>query len=166
MTSHTKILTLVTFILLSASFTTYGQVLNKGSYTLHYDTSKTAIINFTSKSSWPFDSTYTPAILTQDELKMVDSFLLVSVGNWNDSLDKDHKWWVIDLNKQNYRKQLIVATNANGQKEVWVNCFCSVDNDSWKRNIVFVNDGGKCYFNFKINLTVKIQYSFGVNGLG
>lgn len=85
--------------------------------------------------------------------------------DYNNSLDKDHKQWSIDLIKFNYRKQLIAVTNKTGEKEVWVNCFCNTwDNDRWKTEMMLVADGGNCYFNFKINLTTKKYYDLGVNG--
>ena len=134
--------------------------------TLTYDTSKTAIIEFNKKSIWPFDSTFKAATLTQGELLTIDSFLVVCVTDYNTSLDKDHKQWSIDLKKRNYRKQLIVVTNKNGEKEVWVNCFCYTwGSDKWKTEILGVDDGGNCYFNFKINLATKRYFELGVNGV-
>lgn len=170
-----SIISILAFSIFSVtSFVASGQVPNKNSIDknpipqsngLTFDTSKTAIIEFNKKSRWPFDSTFKAATLTQIELQLVDSFLLACVTNYNNSLDKDHKKWSIDLKKRNYRKQLIVVTNKNGQKEVWVNCFCRVDNDKWKKRMFGVEDGGNCNFNFKINLTTKKYYDLGVNGV-
>ena len=159
----------------TTTFVACGQVSNKNptdknrldqTSNLNFDTSRTAIIEFNKKSRWPFDSTFNAAVLTQGELKSVDSLLLVCVTDYNNSLDKDHKQWSIDLKKRNYRKQLIVVTNKNGQKEVWVNCFCyNWGSDKWKTEILGVDDGGNCYFNFKINLVTKKYYELGVNGV-
>ena len=161
-------------ILLTTSFVACGQMHNKNatdknavtqSNTITFDTFKTAIIEFNKKSKWPFDSTFKAATLTQHELHLVDSFLLACVTNYNNSLDKDHKQWSIDLKNRNYRKQLIIVINKIGQKEVWVNCFCRVDNDKWKTKMLGVEDGGNYYFNFKINLTTKKYFDLGVNGV-
>ena len=174
MTSRSIISILTFTFFTTATFVACGQVSNKNptdknrldpANNLNFDTSKTAIIEFNKKSRWPFDSTFNSAALTQHELQSVDSFLLVCVTDYNTSLDKDHKQWSIDLKKRNYRKQLIVVTNKNGQKEVWVNCFCRVDNDKWKTRVFGVEDGGNCYFSFKINLTTKKYYDLGVNGV-
>jgi hypothetical protein len=174
MISRSIIIILTFSFYLTTSFVACGQVSNintadknhrnpnKG---IMYDTSKTAIIEFNKKSRWPFDSTFKAAALTQTELQTVDSFLVVCVANYNNSLDKDHKQWRIDFNKYNYRKQLMVVTNKSGQKEVWVNCFCWIDNDKWKIKVLGVEDGGNCYFNFKINLTTGKYYDLGVNGV-
>ena len=170
-----SIISILTFSIFSTtSFVACGQVSNKNSTDknpitksngLRFDTSKTAIIEFNKKRRWPFDSTFKAATLTQNELQLVDSLLLACVANYNKSLDKKHKQWSIDLKNRNYRKQLIVVTNKSGQKEVWVNCFCTVDNDRWKTRIFSVDDGGNCYFNFKLNLATKKYYDLGVNGV-
>ncbi len=56
--------------------------------------------------------------------------------------------------------------NKNGEKEVWVNCFCNyIGDEIWKSHTVWVYDGGKFAFNLKINLKTKRFYSFGVNGI-
>ncbi len=163
------------FVFLTTSFVACGQAPNKKSTdethqkqssSLSFDTSKTAIIEFNKKSRYPFDSTFKAATLTQSELQLVDTFLLACVTDYNNSLDKEHKQWSIDLKNRNYRKQLIVATNKDGQKEIWVNCFCRVDNDKWKTRMFGVEDGGNCYFSFKINLTTKKYFDLGVNGVG
>jgi hypothetical protein len=147
---------LVLIIFLTTSFFAYGQA---------FDTTRNAIIGFNPKEGWPFDNTYEPTTLTQEELQAVDSFLFVCVTDFNNSLGKDNKYWSIDLKERDYRKQLVVAINNKGQKEVWVNCFCRIHDDRWKTQIVEVMDGGKCYFNFKLNLTLRICYDFRVNGV-
>jgi len=131
-----------------------------------FDTSKTAITPVDhQKGNYPFDKTYKPTTLNQDDIGNIDSLLIECVADFNHSLDKDHKDWSIDLNKGNYRKQLVAVINTNGEKEVWVNCFCKVwESNNWKTEILHVDDGGNCYFNFKINLTSKTFYSVSVNG--
>jgi hypothetical protein len=64
-----------------------------------------------------------------------------------------------------YYKQFIAVTNSKGEKEVWVNCRCSVMKEYWKSSIGDVKDGGSCFFNLKINLTKKLIYDFWVNGV-
>ena len=143
--------------------TKVDQVVNNKSAQI--DTSKTAIIAFKKKSVYPFDNTFSPANLTQTDLHSIDSLLIACVTDYNNSLDNDHKEWGIDLKKRNYRKQLIAVTNEIGEKEVWVNCFChTLYDNTWKTDIVIVDDGGNCFFNFKINLTTKKFYDLDVNG--
>jgi hypothetical protein len=157
------------------------QIISKNTNGLQFDTSRTAIIPFDQKGNYPFDNSYKPITLTQEEIKCIDSLLIVCVTDYNDSLDKehssldkehssldkDHKQRSIDLKKYNYRKQVIAVTNKNGHKEVWVNCFCEIwDGYRWKSQIMSVEDGGRCYFNFKIDLTTKKYYNLEVNGTG
>jgi hypothetical protein len=170
--SRLRILILIFFV--TTSFVACGQLSNKNlgktnrsenKVDLKFDTLTTAIIEFDPKTDWPFDSTSRGAMLTQKELQAVDSFLLVCITDYNNALDKDHKQWSIDLKKRNYRRQLVVVENKNGQKEVWVNCFCHDINDKWKTEMLDVQDGGNCYFHFKVNLTLNNYYDLGVNGV-
>jgi hypothetical protein len=129
------------------------------------DTSTIAVIPFDSKSSYPFDSTYNSSMLTEEDFKNIDSLLIECVWDYNNSLHKNHNGRSIDLNIHYYRRQLVAVTNKNGEKEVWVNCFCNIlSHNGWKTEIMFVSDGGNCYFNFKINLTSKKYYNMRVNG--
>ncbi|MEX6690896.1 hypothetical protein QTN47_25530 [Danxiaibacter flavus] len=168
--SYTNILTIA--FCLTITLSSCGQSQAKkinhvaNNITVQIDTSKTAIIALDKKGNYPFDNTFNPTSLTQNDIYDIDSLLIACVTNYNNSLDKDHKEWSIDLNKNNYRKQLIAVTNKKGEKEVWVNCFCYTwDNKNWKTNILLVADGGNCYFNFKINLATKKFYDLGVNGV-
>jgi hypothetical protein len=131
---------------------------------LQYDSSKSATISFNPKSKYPFDNTYKTARLTQKDFIIIDSLQIACVTEYNNSLDKEHKQWSIDLNKHNYKRQIIAVTNKSGEKEVWVNCFCRTWDNRWKTEIMIVDDGGNCYFNFKINLAAKKFYELGVNG--
>ena len=144
-----------------------GEIIKtKSTSSIQFDTSKTSIIPFIQSGSYPFDNLFKATTLTQNDINSVDSLLIACVTDYNNSVDKDHKEWSIDLKKNIYRKQLIVVTNKKGEKEVWVNCFCDTwGSDKWKTEILLVNDGGNCYFNFKINLTTKKFYDLGVNGL-
>lgn len=70
------------------------------------------------------------------------------------------------INLANYKRQLVMVTNAKGEKVVWVNCFCREGNQaSWRRRIIEVDDGGNCYFNIKFNLTRRTWYDMIVNGV-
>ncbi|MBC7495268.1 MAG: hypothetical protein H7221_09695 [Flavobacterium sp.] len=159
---------------LTIALTSFGQSENKktgqivkriSTKSIQFDTLKTAIILFDKKGNYPFDNSYKPTTLTQNDIKIVDSLLIVCLTKYNNSLNDDDKELRIDLKKYNYRKQLIVVINKKGEKEVWVNCLChNWDNSKWKTEIIVVDDGGNCYFNLKINLTTKRFYNLSVNG--
>lgn len=162
----------ITFCL-TIALTSCGQTPNKknkkssgNTKSVQVDTAKTAIISFDTKGNYPFDNSFKPTTLTQDDLNNIDSLLVACVTDYNNSLDKDHKEWRIDLKKYNYRKQIIAVINKKAEKEVWVNCFCDTwGGDEWKNEIMMVDDGGNCYFNFRINLATKTFYDLGVNGV-
>jgi hypothetical protein len=130
---------------------------------LQYDTSKIAIITLSKAWHYPFDSTYRHGTLIQVDINSIDSLLIECISNYNNSLDSQHKQFSIDFN-DSYKRQLVIAINNKGEKEVWVNCFCRSWGNRWKKQIMLVSDGGTCYFNFKINLATKKYYDLGVNG--
>jgi len=158
-----KILTIITCLLITVRAS--GQISINNTNTLDLDTSNTVIIKEVPFDR-PFDSTFTEATLTQVELKIVDSILKAAVVDYNKSLEQENKNYRIDTQKRKYLKQLVVATNPKGEKEVWVNCLCytgQIEDTWWKEQIISVFDGGSCFFNLKINLSTKKYYDFRVN---
>jgi hypothetical protein len=129
------------------------------------DTSTTAIIPFDKSWRYPFSSDCNPGTLTKNDLRILDSLIVVSVSDYNRSLKPEFKHMKIELSQLHYRKQLVVVTNQKGEKLVWVNFFCSSSFEKlWKENILIVKDGGQYFFNLKINLTKIRYYDFSVNG--
>jgi len=60
------------------------------------------------------------------------------------------------------------AISPTGKKVIWVNFFCRDhifrNNDYWwRKSIVSVDGGGKCFFNLKINLSDKKCYDLQIN---
>jgi hypothetical protein len=53
-----------------------------------------------------------------------------------------------------YKRQYVAVINRKGQKEVWVNFFCEAP-EYWRRGTVDVVDGGACYLQLYINLTLR-----------
>jgi hypothetical protein len=132
---------------------------------LSYDTTKTALIYWDKRPTYPFDSLqYRPATITQEDIGQIEKHLAESVTEYNNSLSAGHDDYKINLKDRDYKKQLVAVTNSKGEKEVWVNCFCDDWDKAWRTQIVMVHDGGPCYFNFKINLTRKKVYDLMVNG--
>jgi hypothetical protein len=138
---------------------------DNGQDQLTYDTTKTAIISWDRTFNYPFDSiNYQATMVTQDDINQIDSLLISSVTEYNNSLADGHEDYKIDFKSKDYKKQLLAVINSKGEKEIWVNCFCDDWDKSWTREILIVHDGGPCYFNFKINLTRKKVFDFAVNG--
>jgi hypothetical protein len=64
---------------------------------------------------------------------------------------------------ESYKRQYFPSINSKGEKEVWVNCFQGQWREKSRTETVIVDDGGKSYFNFKINLKTKKYFDFGIN---
>ena len=98
--------------------------------------------------------------VSESEMHLVDSLLKQQIEEHN---RKSGKAFSIDLSK--YKRQYFPSIDTNGDKIVEVNCFCQVHNDdNWKKQRVEVHDGGKCYFNIKVDLTTLTVLNFHVNG--
>jgi hypothetical protein len=132
---------------------------------LSYDSTRTVILPLDKGSNYPFNNLeHKPATLAQEDIGQIERSLIESVTKYNNSLAVGHDDYKIDLKGRDYKKQLVAVTNSKGEKEVWVNCFCDDWDKAWRARVVSVEDGGPCYFNFKINLTTKKVYDLMVNG--
>ena len=115
--------------------------------------------------------------LTDEEMVLVDSLIQESVNNENhlvrlyykERKQKDPGMTLemsdFLINLQDYKRQYMISLDKNGHKIVYVNCMCNVDNmEDWKTQEIIVRDGGKCFFNVKVNLFLKTYFEFNVNG--
>ncbi len=120
---------------------------------------------------------YKAADVNESDIHIIDSLLNLAISNYNVSQRNNIKLpelahpndsiissdILIDLQK--YKRQYIVALNNNGEKLVWINCFCEGEIDNITRKYPYVvMDGGKCYFNIMINITKKKYFNLMVNG--
>jgi hypothetical protein len=139
------------------------------------DTSVIAILPYDTTTHWIFKESK-QAVLTVKDIKMIDSLLSKCIDDYNPEQERqfqeingkhpeyklDKKHFIIDLSR--YKRQYIAVTNKQGEKVVFINCFCG-DLDKDSRNRLFiVNDGGNCFFNVMINLTTNKYYDLTVNG--
>jgi hypothetical protein len=162
------------FVFALAGLTAYSQ--SKKMPALKYDTSKIAIIPLDSIKDDSYYDTCKPANAKEDDFAEIETILNLAIekfnkkwGTWYDSIKKTYpaspikiKDLIIDF--RNYRRQYVFYYNKRGQKCVWINCFCSSEFEGWKKYIVFVFDGGKCFFNVRINLSFKVFFDFCANG--
>ena len=86
----------------------------------------------------------------------------------------------IKENLEKYYRQYIPYIDKNGGRIIEVSAFCEIleyppepDSKSaewtkmdWKNEFVEVEDGGKCYWQIKINLDNKEYFDLGINPLG
>lgn len=146
------------------------------------DTSRAAVLAYDEERDQYIFENVKAAALLPEEVARVDTLLAASVeahnqaqvaelGDMREIMHKyDPKVRLHEeryyLNLANYKRQLIVVTNAQGEKIVWVNCFCREGSQaSWRHQIIEVVDGGNCYFNIKLNLTRRIWYDMMINGV-
>jgi len=132
------------------------------------DTSKYAVIKFYNEQPYMFDKNSHPTKLTDSDISQIEKLLDKKVAELNKKV-KSKGVIKSDYikNPSRFYKQFVAVINSKGEKEVWVNCFCSVENEpNWKTAIVGVLDGGSCYFNFKVNLTTNTLYDLTINGVG
>lgn len=119
---------------------------------LQYDMSRIAILTDSSGRRG------IPTNLVQDDFSVIEKLLKQCIkdhnsGNHMPLQDLDH-----------YKCQYVPILNKDNQKEVWVNCFCQTMDIDWKSKVVYVMDGGTCYFNVRINLTKGSYFNLYVNG--
>jgi len=132
----------------------------------HLDTSIIAILPVDKTITWLFKDAKAMDLTDQD-LSKVDQLLPSCINTHNAKQDSTKRFSeFIDLKK--YKRQYIPFIDSNGEKKVYVNCFCILDwsFDYWKKTLVQVDDGGSCFFQLVINLT-KLNYEqFLTNGYG
>jgi len=169
-----------TFILCCRHAKSDKEELAADSKSFKIDTSIIAILPFDTTTYQVFHvfKNCVPAELNQKDLLLIDKILIECIDEYNlaqtiryndfkirfPQSTADIKDFTIDL--KSYKRQYIAVSNISGEKEVWVNCFCNSSNlgSAWRNGLVFVLDGGNCYFNLKINLTKTLYYELMVNG--
>jgi len=158
----------------------YGQSTVKNTTTtqneyIQIDTSIISILQYNTIQDFIFKNCKS-INLSNEDLMTIENILKVCINNYNieqekqfNELNEKHPEYKLDKNNfiidlKNYRRQYFAIENINGEKEVWINCFCGLGNDNWKTKLIMVIDGGNCYFNLKINLTRSTFYELMVNG--
>jgi hypothetical protein len=107
------------------------------------------------------DDNFKNDFLTIKEINLLKELLEKAAKEHNEVV-KNKAFVIMPLMK--YKMQFFPVTNAQGQKEVWINCLCQTYNDDWKNRVIMVEDGGNCYFSIKINLTTKSYSQLMING--
>src|SRR5215207_5299238 len=83
----TQVLTFLSILFLVSCSTDSRDTTSVDDSSLKYDTSKTAILSWDRNSRFPFNNVdYDAAILIQDDIHVIDSLLLSTVMNYNNSL--------------------------------------------------------------------------------
>jgi hypothetical protein len=177
----TELILKLVILVLTVSLASCGQkrverkdrVLN--STPLQVDTSVIAVLPFDTAQYWVFKDCK-PAKLTNGDFLKIENLIRDCIDNYNPVQERNYNEitaknpnlkiarndFIINLTK--YKRQYIAVTNSKGEKEVWINCFCDSWGKKWREELIFVLDGGNCYFNLKINLSHGEYYELMVNG--
>jgi hypothetical protein len=173
--------TSILIFILTLGFSSYSQTVSEiknlktSKSTFQIDTSIIAILPFEKDMIWAVKTGKTTN-LTTNELLQIETLINKCISEYNlkqkikfQKLNEEHPKYKLDrnnffINLINYRRQYIATLNINGEKEVWINCFCEKPLKNWRKELVMVFDGGNCFFNLKINLTQNNYYELFVNG--
>ena len=108
--------------------------------------------------------------LTRQEISKVENLLNQSIEIWNIEKEKEflkfkteHQNYKIEKNRMlitlnEYKRQYTPVINKENEKEVMIYCAC----DGY---FGLVQDGGKCYFKLKVNLTKMTFTQIRINGI-
>lgn len=132
----------------------------------YLDTSIIAILPIDNSNPWLFKDAK-PTTLTNEELSKVEQLLIDCINTHNAKQDTTKQFSEF-INLKKYKRQYIPFINSKGERNVYVNCFCTSDwgFDYWKKTLVQVDDGGSCFFQVTINLTKLKFEQFSTNGYG
>ena len=114
--------------------------------------------------------------LKEEDLLWIEKLLATCIDTYNEEKAAEiahirtefpernikEKYILLDLPR--YKRQYVAMMNKEGEKIVWVNAFCDDWDQNWRKELMFVLDGGNCYFNLKINLTTRTCFDLWVNG--
>ncbi|MEO8513466.1 MAG: hypothetical protein ABI543_07905 [Ignavibacteria bacterium] len=125
---------------------------------------KQTIIPATEKMEWAFGRNYKPFTPTLEDIQAAEDILRACykkevTGTVNPFFGRK---------LEDYHRQFVGGEKENGEKIIYINCFCYVNIEyfkTWKTDLIMVDDGGNCFFNVKANLDKNEYYELMVNGL-
>lgn len=142
-----------------ASMTADGQAMGH----LNVDTSLYAVLPFNKRVNLAMGIKFDhpkPTALSSAEIDDMETLIDSAYRSYN----SNYPHWQLKTPLSVYRRQYVAIINGKGQKEVWVNFFCTAFED-WRHEVEIVEDGGGCFFQLRINLSLKKIYDLSPNGL-
>lgn len=124
-----------------------------------------ALLEFKDAPGWIFPKDYKSYTADESDIEAAEKLLQYAF----DDQKRPTVNRVAGKTLDEYNRQFVFALNDKGEKIAWINCFCkSQESDfkNWNTNVVMVKDGGNCFFNAKVNLTLNTYTEFNVNGQG
>ena len=136
------------------------------------------IIRFDSSYQYLFSTSFMTADLTNKEIIESENLLKLFIADYNveatkkfNEMTKEYpniKFNILDFTIElaDYGRQYMSVVSHKGERMVYVNCFCDPTEFNYRdKELVQVEDGGNCFFNFKVNLTEKKIFDFMENGV-
>jgi len=131
------------------------------------------VLSYNKNMDWLFEEGENTN-LTESELIEIEKILDIAIEQNNEEQRKRLKQLYpnrnetdFDLQLKENKRQYIPIINPKGEKEIWVNFFCrEIDYIDWKKIPMIITDGGKCFFNIKVNLTTKTYSKLYMNSQG
>jgi hypothetical protein len=73
---------------------------------------------------------------------------------------------LLKFNDSDYFRQYVGYIDSKGNRIVFINSVCKTygQKRDFKRNWIFVLDGGSCFYQIKVDLTAKKCFDFSING--
>ncbi|MDN4167101.1 hypothetical protein QWY31_16440 [Cytophagales bacterium LB-30] len=117
--------------------------------------------------------------MSEDEIILIEILLRKMIIQYN--IDAEKKFVMMDskfpkyglklkdftIELDDYGRQFMAVISDEGKKIVYVGCFCDPKKFGYRtKELVQVMDGGKCYFEFKIDLETRQIFEFSENGVG
>ncbi len=136
------------------------------------------IIKYDSSYYYIFPTSYKSTELTNREILECENLLIAFIIDYNrNAINKFYKMekrhpeiklrledFTIEL--KDYGRQYMGVVSNDGEKIILVNCFCNPQEHSFRnKSLVDVEDGGNCYFQFKVNLKDKRIFDFIENSV-
>lgn len=140
------------------------------------DTSQYSILRYDSLSEFYFNNEIFPkhskiTSLDKIEIEEIENLLKNCFDEYNTKKEIEYKEYLkLDstlskdrflIKLSSYYRQYVPVLTDKKEKLVYVNCFCSLD-DEWRKVLVTAHDLGKCYFQVKINITKSKYYDLFV----
>ena len=135
------------------------------------------VLKYDSSYKYIFPEAMEIADLTREEITECELLLKAYIANYNvqakkrfEEISKNHPGLKFSLDNftielKNYGRQYVAAINNDGEKVVYVNCFCHPSEFDYRdKELVQVEDGGNCFFNFKVDIKRKRIFDFRENG--
>ena len=129
--------------------------------------SNQTVISAEPKMDWLFGKNYKNWSPADNDIETAEKLFQQGFDNQKKGMGNKFEDRLEGRTTDEYNMQFVGAIDENGDKIIWVNCFCKKEKDSfkkWKDEIVHVSDGGNCFINVKVNITKNTYTDFMVNG--